>query len=87
MKIVLILVLFNLQSGTEVITAEFDDMEACADAAQRTFQGVDGSVEARPLVPLEGTSVIDGTMIAYGAEGQEMGMYSCSPSSTGSTNG
>ncbi|UUV08679.1 hypothetical protein [Ruegeria sp. YS9] len=87
MKVVLILVLFNLQSGSEVITAEFDDMAACSNAAKRTFQGVDSGVETRPLVPLEGTSVIEGTMIAYGAEGQEMGMYSCSPSSTGAENG
>ncbi len=87
MKIVLILVLFNFQSGSEVITAEFDDMEACQNAALRTFQGVDAKVETRALVPAEGASIIDGTMIAYGAEGGELGMYSCSPSRVGASNG
>lgn len=38
MKIILILVLFNLQSGSEVITAEFDDDRACELAALRTFK-------------------------------------------------
>ncbi|AUR22555.1 hypothetical protein [Phaeobacter inhibens] len=82
MKIILILVLFNFQSGSEVITAEFDDMQACADAALRTFQGVDAAVELRPLVPAEGATLLDGTMIAYNADGAETGMYSCSPSRT-----
>lgn len=82
MKIILILVLFNFQSGSEVITAEFDDMQACADAAMRTFQGVDAAVELRPLVPAEGATLLDGTMIAYNADGAETGMYSCSPSRT-----
>ncbi|MFV1630816.1 hypothetical protein [Phaeobacter sp. JH20_18] len=82
MKIILILVLFNFQSGSEVITAEFDDMQACADAALRTFQGVDAAVELRPLVPAEGATLLDGTMIAYSADGAETGMYSCSPSRT-----
>ena len=48
MKIVLILVLFNLQSGSEVI--------------------------------------VEGTMIAYDADGNTIGMYSCSPSKTGKLN-
>jgi hypothetical protein len=86
MKIILILVLFNLQSGSEVITAEFDDIDACANAAVRTFQGVDSEVETKALVPLEGTTIIDGTMIAYGADGNPVGMYSCSPSKTGRPN-
>lgn len=80
MKFVLILVLFNFQSGSEVITAEFDDMQACEDAALRTFQGVDAAVELRGLVPVEGATVLDGTMIAYNADGAETGMFSCSPS-------
>ena len=49
MKIILILVLFNMQSGSEVITAEFDDVEACELAALRTFQGVSAEVEMRTL--------------------------------------
>lgn len=82
MKFVLILVLFNLESGSEVITAEFGDLQACDDAARRMFQGVDAAVELRALVPVEGATVLDGTMIAYNADGAETGMYSCSPSRT-----
>lgn len=80
MKIVLILVLFNLQSGSEVITAEFDDIEACELAALRTFQGVTAEVEMRALEPAEGTAQIEGTIIAYDDEGSEIGVYSCNPS-------
>ena len=80
MKIILILVLFNLQSGSEVITAEFDDAEACERAAVRTFQGVSAEVEMRDLEPLAGRTLIDGTVIAQNGEGAEIGMYSCNPS-------
>lgn len=87
MKFVLILVLFNLESGSEVITAEFSDLQACDDAARRTFQGVDAAVELRPLVPVEGATVLDGTMIAYSRDQAQTGMYSCSPSRTRTTTG
>ena len=80
MKFVLILVLFNLESGSEVITAEFNDLQACDDAARRTFQGVDVAVELRPLVPTDGANVLPGTMIAYNSEQGQTGIYSCSPS-------
>lgn len=87
MKFVLILVLFNLESGSEVITAEFNDLEACEDAARRTFQGVDAAVELRPLVPVEGATILDGTMIAYNSDEAQTGMFSCSPSRTQTTVG
>ena len=85
MKVVLILVLLDLQSGSEVITADFDDLMACENAAARTFQGVD--TEIRPIVPTEGATMIDGTMIAYGAEGGELGVFSCNPISTAGADG
>ena len=78
-KVVLILVLFNLQSGSEVITADFDDPAACDRAARRTFQGVDPGIEIRPIVPAAGVDMIEGTMVAYGVEGGEIGIYSCNP--------
>lgn len=87
MKFVLILVMFNLQSGSEVITAEFNDLQACNDAARRTFQGVDAAVELRPLVPVAGATVIDGTMIAYSSDEAQSGVYSCSPSRVRATSG
>ncbi|SFQ68635.1 hypothetical protein SAMN05421853_12128 [Roseivivax halotolerans] len=80
MKIILILVLFNLQSGSEVITAEFDDARACDLAALRTFQGVTAEPDMRPLDPAEGASAIEGTVIAHDSDGAEIGMYSCNPS-------
>lgn len=87
MKVVLILVLLDLQSGSEVITADFDDLMACENAAKRTFQGVDAAVEIRPIVPAEGTAMIDGTMIAYGAKGGEIGVFSCNPIGTAGADG
>ncbi|MHC0055441.1 hypothetical protein [Actibacterium sp. D379-3] len=85
MKIILILVLFNMQSGSEVITAEFDDVEACELAALRTFQGVRAEVEMRALEPAGAT--IAGTVIAHGDDGAELGMYSCNPSRSARGNG
>lgn len=87
MKFILILVLFNIQSGSEVITAEFDDAQACKDAALRTFQGVDSKVEMQILVPVEGATVIEGTTVANDAKGNQLGMFSCSPSRSEASNG
>ncbi|WP_340249581.1 hypothetical protein [Sulfitobacter pontiacus] len=78
MKIILILVLFNMQSGSEVITAEFDDVKACELTAQRTFQGVSPEVEMRALES-EGATIAS-TVIAHGDDGAELGMFSCNPS-------
>lgn len=78
MKIVLILALFDFGSSA-MVTAEFDDVAACENTAARMFQGVDQAPEVRPLVPAEGMDVIEGTMIAYGHEGDEIGAYSCNP--------
>lgn len=87
MKIILILVLFNLQSGSEVITAEFDDDRACELAALRTFQGVTTEPDLRPLEPAGGATPIDGTVIARDSDGAEIGMYSCNPSRSDGQNG
>jgi hypothetical protein len=83
MKIVLILVLLNMESGSEVITAEFDDVPACELAAQRTFQGIAAPVEILPLEVDGDAELVDGTMVAWGDQGQMLGMFSCSPSRSG----
>lgn len=84
MKIILILVVFSFESGSgsEAITAEFNNLEACENAAARTFQGLSAGVDIQPLVPAEGAELIDGTMIAYDAQGGEVGMFSCNPIGT-----
>lgn len=86
MKIVLILVLLSF-GGSEVVTAEFDYAPACDHAALRMFQGIDKAVEIRPIVPAEGAKMIEGTMIAYGDDGGEIGVYSCNPMSTADVGG
>lgn len=86
MRFVLILVLFNFQSGSEVITAEFEDEQACQHAAKRTFQGVDARMEIREMEILEGQEVLAGTMIAYDENGGEIGMFACNPIRTGAQN-
>ena len=78
MKIVLILVLLNV-SGNEIITADFDDVEACKQAALRTFQGLYQTAEIAPLQPLEGADLLEGTMIATDGEGTQLGVFSCNP--------
>lgn len=78
MKVVLILVLLGF-GPSGMVTAEFDDVAACENAAARMFQGVDQAPEVRPLVPADGVKMIEGTMIAYGHEGDEIGAYSCNP--------
>jgi|GEM_PF-4607867 len=71
-----------MQSGFEVITAEFDDAEACAAAAVRTFQGVTDQLDMRPLMPVEEAQLIEGTMIVFGQDSSQIGMFSCNPSQT-----
>lgn len=74
-----------MQSGSEVITAEFDDVRACELAALRTFQGVSTKVEMQALEPAE--TIITGTIIALGNDGAELGIYSCNPSQSDLGNG
>ena len=82
MKIVLILVLLNI-SGNEIITADFDDVEACEHAALRTFQGLQEEVEIEPLEPIEGAELLEGTMIATAGDGMQLGVFSCNPAGAG----
>lgn len=78
MKILLIVVIFNFDTGSELETRmDLADMDACHSAALDTFQDIDAEVEIRAMEIPEGQEMLEGTMIAYGAEGREIGMYAC----------
>lgn len=74
----LIVVIFNVETGSEVETRrDFQDEPSCHAAALQAFQAVDENVEIRPMEVPAGQEMIQGTMIGYGASGGEIGMYAC----------
>ena len=78
MKVLLIVVMFNFEAGSELETrTDFADVEACHAAALETFQGIDAAADIREMEIPDGQEMLEGTMIAYGAEGNEIGMYAC----------
>ena len=78
MRVLLILVIFNFEAGSEVqIRMDFGDEAACHAAAVQTFQTVDETVEIHPMEVPAGQEMLEGTMIAYGATGGQIGMYAC----------
>ena len=78
MKILLIVVVFNFETGSELETRmDLADMDACHATALDTFQDIDAAVEIRAMEIPEDQEMLEGTMIAYGAEGREIGMYAC----------
>jgi hypothetical protein len=78
MKVLLIIVVFNFETGSELGTRmDFADMDACHAAALETFQDIDGGADIRAMEIPEGQEVLEGTMIAYGPDGSELGMYAC----------
>ena len=78
MRVLLIVVIFNFEKGSELETRmDLTDMEACHAAAAETFSNIDDAVEIREMEILEGQEMLEGTMIAYGADGGEIGMYVC----------
>ena len=78
MKVLLIVVMFNFETGSEMETRmDFADVDACHAAALETFQSIDAVVDIREMEVPEGQEMLEGTMIAYGAEGNEIGMYAC----------
>lgn len=86
MKVLLIIVVFNFETGSELDTnLGFTNEADCHAAALSSFQDVDASVEIRAMGIPEGQDMLEGTMIAYGAGGAEIGMYACNilRSSTG----
>lgn len=78
MKVLLIIVVFNFETGSELQTnLNFSSEAECHDAALVTFQEMDPAVEVRVMDVPEGQEMLEGTMIAYGVEGGEIGMYAC----------
>ena len=78
MKVLLIIVVFSFETGSELGTRmDFVDMDTCHAAALETFQDIDGAADIRAMEIPEGQEVLEGTMIAYGTDGGELGMYAC----------
>ncbi|MEM1363438.1 MAG: hypothetical protein AAGF94_17290 [Pseudomonadota bacterium] len=78
MKVLLIVVVFNFQSGSELETRmDFANIEECHAAALETFQDIDAAADTRAMDIPYGQEMLEGTMIAYGEEGNEIGMYAC----------
>lgn len=78
MKVLLILVVFNFETGSELETrVDFDNEADCHAAALESFQVIDPAVDIQAMEIPEGQEMLEGTMIAYGSEGGEIGMYAC----------
>lgn len=78
MKVLLIIVVFNFDTGSELETnLNFDNEADCHATALASFQEVDAAVNIQAMEIPEGQEVLEGTMIAYGAGGGEIGMYAC----------
>ena len=74
----LIIVVFNFETGSELETnLNFDNKADCHAAALSSFQEIDEAVDIQAMEIPEGQEMLEGTMIAYGAEGGEIGMYAC----------
>ena len=79
MKVLLIIVVFNFETGSELETnLNFANEADCHATALTSFQKIDEAVEIRAMDIPEGQEMLEGTMIAYGTEGGEIGMYTCS---------
>ncbi len=84
MTVLLIMVMFNFETGPELETRmDFADVADCHAAALVTFQGIDAEVDIRAMDIPEGQEMLEGTKIAYGAAGHEIGMYACNVLRTG----
>lgn len=78
MKVLLIIVVFNFETGSELETRmDFADVADCHATALETFQSIDPAVDVRAMDIPEGQEMLEGTMIAYGVAGDEIGMYAC----------
>lgn len=78
MKVLLIVVVFNFETGSELETRlDLADMDACHAAAADRFHKIDEAVEIREMEIPQGQEMLEGTMIAYSADGSEIGMYAC----------
>ena len=78
MKVLLIIVVFNFDTGSELETnLNFDNEADCHAAALASFQEVDAAVDVQAMEIPEGQEMLEGTMIAFGPDGAEIGMYAC----------
>lgn len=78
MKVLLIIVVFNLETGSELETdMNFESETDCHAAALTSFQEIDDGVTVQAMEIPEGQEMLEGTMIAYGAGGGKIGMYAC----------
>jgi len=78
MNVLLIIVIFNFETGSEVETRmDFEDEPSCHAAALDAFRAVDEDSEIRAMDVPAGQEMLDGTMIVYGETGGEIGMYAC----------
>lgn len=78
MNVLLIIVIFNFETGSDVETRmDFEDEPSCHAAALDAFWAVDEHSEIRAMEVPVGQEMLDGTMIAYGTSGDEIGMYAC----------
>lgn len=78
MNVLLIIVIFNIETGSEVETrVDFEDEAACHAAALEAFRAVDEHSDFRTMDVPVGQGMLDGTMIVYGETGGEIGMYAC----------
>jgi hypothetical protein len=78
MKVLLIVVVFNFDTGSELETRmDFTDEATCHAAALERFRELDAEAEIREMDIPEGQEMLEGTMIAYGVGGAEIGMYAC----------
>jgi len=85
MKVSLIIVVFNFESGSELETdLNFTNEADCHAAALTSFQDIDEAVEIKAMDIAEGQEMLEGTMIAYGDGGGEIGMYACNVLRSGS---
>ncbi len=78
MRVLLIIVVFNFETGSELETnQDFTNEPDCHAAALSSFQELDEAVQIRAMDIPEGQEMLEGTMIAYGEVGHEIGMYAC----------
>tara|TARA_R110002020_G_scaffold98861_5_gene235080 strand:- start:447 stop:710 length:264 start_codon:yes stop_codon:yes gene_type:complete len=78
MNVLLIIVIYNFETGSVVeMRMDFEDEPSCHAAALDAFRAVDEHSEIRAMDVPAGQEMLDGTMIAYGTSGGEIGMYAC----------
>ena len=79
MKVVLILVVFTLGEGSDLVTTEFATMAECEAGALAMFKDVNNAHVANRFELTAGSDVIEETMIVRGQDGTDIGMFSCGP--------